>query len=82
MNPIVAMMKNAVSWSMESLKLIACTLDKLNTPTITNAHVVAAFGMRFTKGCTKRSDRKKKMPVKMEASPVRAPASTPVLDST
>ena len=49
---------------------------------ITNAHVVAASGMRFTKGCTKRSDRKKKEPVTMEASPVRAPVSTPVLDST
>lgn len=79
---MVAMVKKAVSWSIESLKLISCTLDKLYTPTITKAQVVAASGMMLTKGCTKSSDSRKKEPVTIDAKPVRAPASTPVLDST
>ena len=34
---MVAMVKKAMSWSIEYLKLIPCTLDQLYTPTITKA---------------------------------------------
>ena len=43
--------------------------------------VVAASGMMETKGNTKSKESKKHEPVTNEANPVRAPASTPVLDS-
>ena len=81
-NPIVAIVKKAVSWSVNSLKFTSFRAEIECTPTITKAQVVAASGMMPTNCCTNSSDNRKAAPVTMEATPVRAPASTPVLDST
>jgi hypothetical protein len=49
---------------------------------VPKAHVVAAEGMIAIKGKINARDKRKAPPVKIEARPVLAPASTPVFDST
>ena len=72
MNPIVAIVKKAVSWSVKPSKFTFFRAEIECTPTITRAQVVAASGMMPTNGCTNSSDNKKAAPVIMEATPVRA----------